>query len=378
MKFRFLSYNTAWTTGYLIALVLGFATRIQLLAVGYVLLATACVVVRSRWFCTARPKETNVLVALATLLALTLPFSVFRSLTSVAHALISLLSIGTAFILTRNLSVYRNASRLSLLMCQFAVAAYLVHSGLSDFPLENMLPDSSSNGVTSYLIILQANYWCINFLLYRRGSVLTVITTLCLCVIGYGRGSILAAGGILVLSILSSLSGREGYKIALGIVVLTLSCVWIGVKYGDLIGAFVGAHTKIGSGLYDEHRSSILSEYLGRMNMVTIWSGASYADSSIASEYNGNPHNSFIRAHYIFGLPYLLFMLLLPIYMIDRNHFITVKAFAFCMWLVVLFRAFTEPILFPTMFDFYYFAICFAYGAAGHRTGQNVRAMLAN
>ena len=44
----------------------------------------------------------------------------------------------------------------------------------------------------------------------------------------------------------------------------------------------------------------------------------------------------------------------------SRAHPFKVKLFAAGIFAIVLFRAFTEPILFPTLFDFFYFGASFA------------------
>jgi hypothetical protein len=288
-----------------------------------------------------------------------LPVSVIRSETAILHYFVVLLSLAAGILFTRNLDTYLKASRYSLLIAQSAIILYLARTGLVGFPLENILPDSSSNGVTSYLIVLQANYCLINYLLNRRASLLTSLTTLFICFVGYGRGSLLAAAGIVGVGLLSKTGARNRYKTVLRLLILSSIALFAIASYSPWIDALI-AGTKISYGLYDESRATMIKEYLASLDAVTIWTGGGYTGTVISSQFNGNPHNSFIRAHHIFGLPYLVAVLLMPFHLTRRSHPPTVRIHALAMWALVMFRSFTEPILFPTLFDFFYFSTCFA------------------
>jgi hypothetical protein len=346
----------------LVALVLAFALRSNVLSAIYLMLAFAAVLVSLPLLGSMSVRERNVFVVLVAALTAMLPISALRSETAVAHYLGSLASLSLAYVVTRDLKAYRAASRWLLVGAQTAVFAYLSRSGLLGFPLESMLPDSSSNGVTSYLIVLQANYTLVHYLVARRPTYLTVIATLAICIVGYGRGSVLSAAALLTLCVVVGLrtGGQVGRVLKLVGLVIVLGVLW--VLYGVVIAALVVENTKLGSGLYDLHRYSILTDYLGRLDAWTFWTGADYAGTSIKSEYNGNPHNSFIRAHHIFGLPYLLVVLAMPVYLARRALPWSMYAVAAFVWLVVLFRAATEPVILPTIFDLFYFSGCFAMG----------------
>lgn len=360
MSLAVASRNTLAATVFLMLLVVAFATRSPMLLALYTLSALTVVLTNVEVLSRMRGKERDMATVLVAVLTVMLPISAFRSESALAHYVGVLLSLGAAYVLTRDLNVYLDASRLSLLAAQSAVAVYLGFSGLEDFPLENMLPDSSSNGVTSYLVLLQANYCIVNFLLRRRSSVATSLITLGICIVGYGRGSLLAAGGIVALNLLFSVSLKSRKHAVLG--ALLLLCVGVGVyvAFNEEIVTFIEINTKIGVGLEDEPRERIISDYLGKLDELSFLIGADYRGTTIDLDYFGNPHISYIRAHHIFGLPYLAVMLALPLVMLWQGHAVSVKVFCGLMLVLILFRAFTEPILFPTLFDLYYFAICFA------------------
>lgn len=345
-------------TAFLVVLIAAYATRNPPLMLACVLLAACLVLANLRVMADASVREKNAAILFVVILTVMLPLSVLRGETALLHYVVSISVLGAAFVLTRNVAAYVTASRLVLVAAQLAVLAYLLRTGITGFPLDDILPNSSSNGVTSYMVLLQANYCVGNYLLRRRASLPTAAVTLFICIVGWGRGSILAAAALIVIGLFFKIPGRNHLSALLRVLLLLGSGLVVYLAYSSAISEVV-AGTKIGSGLYDESRLGMIREYLDGIDAATLWAGGSYSGTSIASEYNGNPHNSFIRAHYIFGLPYLLAILLLPVYMVRKTLPVSVKLYAASMWLIVLFRSFTEPILFPTLFDYFYFSICF-------------------
>lgn len=359
MKYRALRDNPLLATLFVTALIVAFAGRAVVLMGAYLFLAICCVLANVHLLKEASVRERNAACLFVLVLTVMLPVSVLRSETSLVHYVVILTSMAAGFLLTRNLVVYRKASQLTLLAAQATVFIYLIVSGIANFPLDNMLPDSSSNGVTSYMVLLQANYCIVNYVLTRKTSLPTALMTLAICIVGYGRGSILAAAALVSLGVAARVWAGGYTRALLALVIVMGGAAAVAIEYGDVISEFVAANTKIGSGLYDAHRAGILTEYLEKLDGVSLWTGGSYEGTSIVTDYNSNPHNSYIRAHYIFGLPYLLLLFLIPIYLVNRAHERRVKAYAACVWAVALFRALTEPVLFPTLFDFYFFAGCF-------------------
>jgi hypothetical protein len=337
----------------------GFAARLVPLAFLSLLVSGLIVLCNLQVMAAASQKERRAAFTLVIILTLMLPISTIRSETAVYHYVTALTTFGVAFVFTRNLANYLNACRYSLLASQLFVLAYLARTGLSDFPLERILPDSSSNGVTSYLIVLQATYSVIHYLRKGRAPLPTACVTLFIAFVGWGRGSLLAAAAILAFGLLTTISSSSRWGRVFKMALLAAGICTALVVYRSQIETLV-AGTKIGLGVYDESRLTMIEGYLGNLNAIDLWAGASYRGTIISTDFNGNPHNSFIRAHHIFGLPYLLFVLVLPLYLVNPKHARTVRLYAGAMWLVVMFRAFTEPILFPTLFDFFYFASCFA------------------
>lgn len=353
--------HAAAAAAFLILLVLAFATRNALLVALYMLLALVPTSAGLRYLGDATAKERQAVVTLLGAVVLLLPFSALRSDMVPVHLFVTLVSLGSALALTRDLPTYLAASRTVLIASQAVIVIYLAFTGLDDFPLESMLPNSSSNGVTSYLVLLQAHYCILNYLINRRTCTVSALVTLGVCIVGYGRGSILAAALLLGVNVaFSAWMYRRRYP---AIVVLMIAgFVGLSVTVGDEVAAFLEVNTKIGAGFDDESRAEIIGEYLSRLDPASLIVGEDYRGTAIERNYNSNPHNSYIRAHHVFGLPYLLTVLVLPLFLFWGGHSSSVKAFCGAMLMIILLRAFTEPILFPTLFDLFYFGICFALG----------------
>ena len=322
--------------------------------------------------------ERDVVLAGGCILICSLPIAAARSETAVIHFFVALLMLGSAYILSRDISVFCRASKWLLWLSIGAILLFLSQRGIAGFPLEEILPDSSSNGVTSYLVVLQANYCVLYFALKRRPLLVTPFLTLAICVVGYGRGSILASSAIVFLNGVAFLYPRTGLRgIVLAIVIL-LGCLYPVVKYSEAISSFVAANTKLGSGLYDYNRERAIKDYLSKIGPLELVVGASYRGTSIDSDYYGNPHNSYIRAHHIFGLPYLAMVIAFPWLLLRGSPTPGQKFFALGMVTVMLLRAFTEPILFPTLFDIFYFSSCFSLRAVSQFQHANGKAVVSD
>jgi hypothetical protein len=352
-----IGYSPLRTAALLTLMLAAYATRYPPLMGVYIAVIYCVVLANLKVFTTAGVRERAGASIFVLVLTIMLPLSVFRGETAILHYAGTLASLAAAFLLTQSVEVYFKACRLILIASQTAVLVYLFRTGLANFPLENILPNSSSNGITSYLVVMQASYSLVSYLLYRRTALPTALVTLFICFVGFGRGSLLAAGALIAMAVIFRVPGRS----VLGTLVRTLALVGVLVgalstysaAFSDLI-----AGTKIGGGLYDPSRMDMMRDYMERIDAGTVWSGAGYEGTRIADRYNNNPHNSLIRAHHIFGLPYLLLILCFPLYMARGMPSRPVKLYAAGIFFIVVFRSFTEPILFPTLFDFFYFASC--------------------
>lgn len=283
------------------------------------------------------------------------------------HYLVAVLAAIAAYAATRDLSSYWRASKWGLLVTQGVIIGYLAVVGTSGFPLENVIPNSSANGITSYVVLFQINYCIVNYVRRGRFAWATQLATLFICVVGFGRGSILASVATLIASFAVSSLPRPGRSRFAGFALAALATFAI-VRNSDQILLYADANTKIGAGLGDPSRSTMIADYLNHMTIATAVVGGSYENTAIANDYSDNPHNSFIRAHHIFGLGYLIVIAALPFYVVAGMRATGAdRVYVLLMMLILYFRAFTEPILFPTLYDFFFFGMCFAVRGSDRR-----------
>lgn len=235
-------------------------------------------------------------------------------------------------------------------------------------PFGEVITGSSTNGIPSYLIVLQIALSLAVFLERGRLPILSPIFTVIVAVFGLGRGSMVVAGMILILSVFINFSLKEMtivtrlrillfYALAgfLALVVLGLYFDY-GLLFDDLIG-----QSKFSEGLLDPYRGEILEEYLGRLNFFSFLFGLDYSGTIIESRYDGNPHIAYVRTHAYYGFFGLLFVFLSPLLIVLSNKKPLYKFIFLSFILLALIRALSEPLFFPTLLDFFYFLYFFMF-----------------
>lgn len=243
----------------------------------------------------------------------------------------------------------------------FGIAGGLALHWEAAEPLGELIPGSSTNGLPSYLIALQVALSVSVFLEKNRLPILSVLATLVVAVFGLGRGSIIVALLIVLFSIIVNIFlGREvvGKKFfgRLFFVFLVLIAVLGAASY---IGDFSALddwieRSKFSAGVLDPHRGEMLNDYMGKLDTWSLLFGTDYSGTSINSTYGGNPHNSYIRLHSYYGVFGLLLVAFSPLVIFATNKTFACKSVIFVLVFLVLIRAVAEPILFPTLLDFFY------------------------
>ncbi|WP_179187971.1 hypothetical protein [Sphingomonas sp. IBVSS2] len=308
--------------------------------------------------------------------ALILPINVFRTPTSALHFSMVLATLAGALVAAKSPRAYAAASLLALLLSQGAVLWFLRKAGLDNFPLEDMIEGTSSNGITSYIVCLQINYCVANLHARGRAAPLTSAITFFICVVGYGRGSILAGTAIMLISLLFAFRPLPRIYAIAATAVLALGSAFLIAENYQIIYNFATNNTKLGTGLYDEPRAAMIEEYWNRLSGLNILFGASFDNTLIDRFFNGNPHNSYIRGHHFLGLFYILLMGLMALRPLFARISLTEKAFHMAMLATLLLRASTEPILFPTPFDVMYFSMFLLFGRPSRAPLAKKRAAL--
>jgi hypothetical protein len=299
----------------------------------------------------------GVLLMILLVMQLSMPLNVWRNPSTLAYILVEIVVIALAFVFVSNKESYWRASRIVLIVSQALVIIYLAQVGLTDFPLDNMIPGASSNAVTSYLILLQCNYSITRFFSTQKVSLYTSAVTVAICIVGFGRGSLVASLGLFALN--AFYLPRQWRLFGHWWPVFTVLClIFYFLPNLDAILNYLEANTKLGAGLVDDHRTSILNAYFGKLDSWSLIWGADYSGTNINEEYNGNPHNSFIRAHHLYGFLYLLVIFYFVIWSLIGKSYFSLRIYGVFVLMILLSRAFTEPILFPTLLDVFFFSMC--------------------
>lgn len=244
----------------------------------------------------------------------------------------------------------------------FAFLVYYLYRDLAE-PFSRLVEGSSTNGIPSYLIVVQVLYSLVYYTVHKRLPALSSLLTLIVALLGIGRGSIYVSLMIVVASIFINLiidviSGKY-----FSIIVL-LSALVVGFGFIllnlDVLFAFLEVRTKALHGIVDPYRNRIMIEYISSVKWWQVFVGGEFKDTVISSLYDNNPHIAFIRSHAYMGIFYTIFVLLSPLIFLlkTRSYLDSVVFFVFSLFLLL--RAFSEPILFPTALDFFYYLIfCF-------------------
>lgn len=342
-------------------LVLGFSSQIPIvMGIVTVILAMYCVwTYRATYF-----KKLNVqFLAILVLLVSSALFKLDHMGTSLFYLFLVLIVFFFAEIITRDIrAIYSITYKIyffSIFLIYFFIYKYWGHKE----PLGMIIPGSSTNGIPAYLIVIQIFLSLAVYSYKRKILVLTPLLTFSVAFFGSGRGSLVVAGLILVVSFIFSFFGdrsvgkytRYFYRIIF-VAVLALFVINIFEIFDYIL-----RHTKLNVGLVDANRAQILHSYLEGITTREVLIGKSYIGTLIESNYNNNPHIAYVRLHSFFGIIPLLFVMISPFFFLFWKT--TVKSFImfFTFTSLLLLRAVTEPILFPTLFDVFYFGIFFLF-----------------
>lgn len=225
-------------------------------------------------------------------------------------------------------------------------------------PLANIIPWSSQNGITSYLIVVHISYSIVYYFRKKKLPILLSIILVIITLYGLGRGSIIISMMILLISLFANyfLGKNILIKILFFIPILCISTYFIHKQYliyENEIDLIIEG-SKFSQNLSDDPRRDMLNEYLNKQDVWTVFFGSSFEGTSIIKYYDGNPHNSYIRVHSFYGIIGLL-SIFAPFWLIFLKKTSYINKFIVTVFIfILLIRAVSEPILFPTTLDFFY------------------------
>lgn len=242
--------------------------------------------------------------------------------------------------------------------------AWILHSYWGEVePLGMVIEGSSTNAIPAYLIVIQIGLSLCSYVARGRLPIVTPFLTIAVAFLGNGRSSLVVAGLIVAATLVLNLTagGRSQRTLRLASV-SSFVLVALGlVLLGDEFFEWIMRYTKLSVGLVDTNRLEIWGDYWGKIDGLTLLLGADYEGTVIESKYNGNPHIAYIRTHSFFGLPLTTLALLSPWLVVFARKTFSAKVVFFTFISLAALRAFSEPIFFPTLLDYFYFSYFFIY-----------------
>lgn len=346
---------------FLLVLIAFALQRHALLIGGFVLCAAYALFAHRR--STFKPEQVPLFLLLATLF---LPafFKPYFELTPQFYFFNTLATFLAAAAVTRHpLEVLLWSFRISY-GCFVALIALALYTywGTPE-PLGEVIPGSSTNGIPAYLIVVQVGLSLCNYLVRRQLPLISAFVTCVVAFYGYGRGSLIVAAMIVAVSLVYNIAlwRSAGLWRRAVLLLLAVSTAFGLTWYGNDLVDLLNDHTKLGVGLADVNRMEIWEQYLGKVDAWTFVFGADYSETVIETIRHGNPHISYIRTHALFGLPATLLALLSPLFVFMSRKTWSSKIVFFTFLAMAALRAASEPILFPTLLDLYYFSFFFLF-----------------
>jgi hypothetical protein len=269
----------------------------------------------------------------------------------------------------------------NIMSCSYVFFICIISIGLilnfeKPDPLAHIIPWSSQNGITSNLIVIHISYSVVYYLKNYKLPILLSLILVIICFYGLGRGSIIISIIILIISLFINylLSGKA---LAKSILIIPVICVVIYFIYKQYIVYesdidLLIERSKFSQNMSDDPRKDMLNEYLKKLNLWSLFFGSSFEGTSILKYYDGNPHNSFIRVHSFYGLVGLI-SVFLPFWLIivKKSNFKS-KIVVSLLIVILLIRAISEPILFPTTLDFFYCFNFFVFSSHANNSKKSV------
>jgi hypothetical protein len=277
-----------------------------------------------------------------------------------------LLSTVVCFFAARRFSDHDPRVLLAAWRVMFVTALLLVAAVLYIYwgepePFGLVIEGSSTNGIPAYLIIVQIGYSLAFFLQHERLPVWPTAATFAVAFFGNGRGSLVVAALLIVLTLLINLFARgQGSRVQRAAFLVFLALLGLlMLRFGGELIELVVAYTKLSVGLVDTNRLEIWDQYAAKLDASSLLLGADYAGTVIESEYRKNPHIAYIRTHAFFGLPVTTLALLSPFLALCIRRAWGHRLVFFGFIGLAALRAASEPLLFPTLLDFFYFSYFF-------------------
>jgi|GEM_PF-4363532 len=281
------------------------------------------------------------------------------SLESPFYAVLSLMSMFFSYWLVG--LEKKKVTRLSfyaLIIFYFYFFYSSIKYGISPQDVNNFFLESSRNSVSTVAILFQVFYSAAYYRENNKLPNITVIATMVICFISFGRTGI-ALGGLLVIVTYCSnfWSSRLMFKV-LFFMFLFLGVV-VAFQFFDEMQTFIINQTNFSSGL-DSPRFNMIKDYWASLDFFSFFAGTELSSIPIINKYNNNPHNSIIYGHSQYGIFYIIFILSLFL-MLAKKKLYSTGGWVYIVFVFIFFvRIFADKISLPGIFDYIFFYLFFA------------------
>ncbi len=246
-------------------------------------------------------------------------------------------------------------ARLLILVC-FILVGFLASGDHAEIDSVSFL-GGSSNLLSAALITVVCWHCFVRLRAGHREPILVPLGLLVFAMFLGGRSGILISFGILLTSALFRASRSKTSLFTACLILPVLAWFLLADLLPDLIAA-----TRLRHGFHDDIRTEMIQEYIRGIGPMSLLIGGGVDPSGIIASYGGNPHNSLVRAHLMFGiLPIALFMLILTISVVKLLCSPTrVSAYGSALGGLILLRAYYDSVTFWFELDFAIMTLLFS------------------
>lgn len=234
------------------------------------------------------------------------------------------------------------AIQVPLFLLIFYVAFLWLVKGFSPDDFNTVFSGYSRNGVGAIILALMVGYvwYC-----YEKGvypSLFLIFLGFILMFPLYGRANIFFGALVLGLAFNYRFGSASSFLFALPLVVLL-------IVFSGVLSDYFTDKTNFSSG-FESPRTAMLADYWESLDFKFFFLGGDLSAVPTIAEYEGNPHNSFVRAHAFFGIfaisLFVVFIFPLLLSMFFGNWMLA------GLGLVFLGRAFLDIIYLGNIFDY--------------------------
>jgi hypothetical protein len=236
------------------------------------------------------------------------------------------------------------------------ICAYFIFRFFSAGTLDNIFVFFSHNYVS---LILTYNLLFLHYIQFSKTnklSLLPAILYLFISILAVGRSGIILSFSYLVFVISYNFIKISLYK---KITILTLSIIFISiVSLPDIDFKLLSPRiASMGIRYEDDIRKQLLNAYISNIDYISILFGMNINNIPLISQFDNNPHNSFIVLHAATGF---LFFPLVIIIIVKYFSYIIRKNIVFIICLsLLLIRINLDQALFFSAFDFILYLFLF-------------------